>query len=142
VIRKITEQHRKEAGELVYKVVRDKKGELMSLFVNGTRECPDIFDWESGENKKAITLTYKEDRVISNGKLGIWCCTTLGGARWQAKHNGGGKLCQIYRVKPLGEPSFNYGTYGNDTTVLYPSIIMDKHIETVDNRVGINSGWE
>ena len=135
MISKITKEHREQAREKpVYKVVSAENGKLKSLFITGTKKNPEYISWSSGKRVVAIALTYKPDRVISNGELGIWCCETPEDAREQARSNGHGRLCEIYSVLPIGEPSKNTDGFGTPKTVLYPAIIMGEHIETVDKR--------
>lgn len=135
MIRKITQQHLEEAAtKPVYKVVRDEDGRLKSLFVTGTKKKPCSIDFYN--DITAVTLTYKPDRVISDGEYGIWCCKTLTEAYHQARWNGHGKLCRIYEVLPIGEPMEPPPSWIlNDGTILYPAVIMGKEpIETIDNR--------
>ena len=132
MIRKITPQHRKQAASTsVYKVVRVTNNDnLKSLVVNGTRKKPDEFA-DTGE---AVTLTYKPDRVISDGALGIWCCKTIRDAKNQAHYNGRHRLCRIYKVYPLGSLIPVPAGWEGPGIVLYPAIIMTDIFEVVDNR--------
>ena len=133
MIRKVTEQHRKDASKTpVYKVVRvEKGGRLRSLWVTGTKESPQ----KMIDSKPLIALTYSPNRVISNGRYGIWCTRNLGQALNQARHNGSRNLCKIYKVYPIGEPitpPVGWSDYG---TVLYPAVIMGSRcIKTIDRR--------
>lgn len=133
MIRKVTERHKAEANKTpVYKAVREgKNGRLRSLFITGTKRKPE----RMGAGLYAVALTYKEDRVISNGELGIWCCPTLGEARSQAYDNGQRELCRIYEVLPIGEPIQQpLGWFGTLGAVLYPAIILGEYVETLDLR--------
>lgn len=138
MIRRITQQHLEAAGkEPVYKVVRvEESGRLRSLWVDGTKEHPTSIPLV-GHRCEAVALTYKPDRVIGDGKYGIWCNTTLNGARHQAGNNGARELCQIYEAYPIGEAiQIPYG-WSDVHTVLYPAVIMGKQaIETIDLREG------
>lgn len=126
MIRKITEQHLKDASKKpVYKVVRvEEDSSLKSLWVRGTRKEPLMI--EAHDMKiSAYTLTYKPDRVVSNGRYGIWCCRTLGDAVKQADLNGGRNLCnKIFKAFPIGKPITPPETWGRNGTVLYPAVIM------------------
>ncbi len=135
MISKITKQHLKEAGKKpVYKVVRVENNILRSLWVEGTKECPDHI-WAGDENIPMVTLTYKPDRVISDGRYGIWCCETIKAAINQTDCNGGNGLCKIYKVYPIGQPIKPPPGWGiSEGTVLYPAVIMGECVKVVDNR--------
>ena len=126
MFRKTTKKDYERAGEPIYKVVHEeeKSGRLRSLIVG--RDCfyPD----------GAGALTYKPDRVISDGEYGIWCCDSLEYARNQARENGNYQLCRIHKVSPIGAPITTPEDWDEDGIILYPSIIMGELIETVDRR--------
>ena len=132
MFRKPTAKELKEARgqEPVYKVVREEEKKLKSLWVTGTKKNP---TWICGADA-AYELTYKENRLVANGKYGIWCCRTTRGAQGQASCNGLGKLCRIYKVMPIGNPITPPSGWGNEGIVLYPAIIMGDYIETIDTR--------
>ena len=132
MIRRITNKHRARAHtRSIYKVVKvEENGTLKSLWVKGTKKKPFRIDDES----YAVALTYKEDRVISDGKYGIWCCSTYEKAVKQARSNGCHKLCRIYKVYPIGRRITPPEGWCFPDAVLYPAIIMGKHIETIDDR--------
>jgi len=75
-----------------------------------------------------------EDRVISDGKLGIWCCATIEDARIQAITSGCHNLCRVYKVYPIGERIPTPEGWQTGGTVLYPAVIMDELYETIDRR--------
>jgi len=136
MIRKVTKQHLKEASEKpVYKVVQVKEdGSLISLWVKGTKKSP-LMLYANGETNPAYTLTYKPDRVVSDGRYGIWCCETLKDAINQALCNSRHNLCKIYKVLPIGEAITPPGTWEHGGTVLYPAIIMGSNcVKVIDRR--------
>lgn len=136
MIRKVTKQHLKDASTRpIYKVVREEEdGSLKSLWMVGTKKSPMLIEID-GKDVPAYTLTYKPDRVISDGRYGIWCCPTLEDAIHQADVNGSNKLCKIYEVYPIGKFIETPGTWGRSGTVLYPAVIMgSKCIKVIDHR--------
>lgn len=133
MIRKVTEQHLREVSEKpVFKVVRvEEDGRLRSLWVRGTKESPFVIEVH-GKKIRAYTLTYKQNKVISDGVYGIWCNETFEAAMSQAHGNGQGKLCQIYLAFPIGEPIIPPSGWGDFGTVLYPAVILGKCIRTIN----------
>ena len=135
MIRKITKQHLREASEEpVYKVVMEEKnGRLRSLWVVGTKKRPD-YAFAGSEDIPIYALTYKPDRVISDGRYGIWCCKTFEDAVCQASWNGYKRLCQVHKAYPIGMPIKPPPSWGHPGTVLYPAVIMGECVKTIDNR--------
>ncbi len=73
MLRKATKKDYEQAGEPIYKVVREEKsGRLRSLWIDGTKGKPTFFSYGM-----ALALTYKPHMVTANGEYGIWCCETL-----------------------------------------------------------------
>lgn len=129
MLSKPTEQQLEEARKKpVYKVVRVEGNRLKSLWVTGTEKHPTHIS-NVGE---AIALTYELGMVVSDGRYGIWCCTSLRAAKGQAHGNGCGRLCGIYKARPLGKPVRPPSGWGDFGTVLYPAIIMGELVTTLD----------
>ncbi|KKL72087.1 hypothetical protein LCGC14_2088390 [marine sediment metagenome] len=130
MLRKATKKDYKQAGEPIYKVVREEKsGGLRSLFIEGTKGRPAQFP-----HGMVFALTYKPHMVISDGDYGIWCCETLSSAKHQASINGPTQLCRIYKVKPIGTPIEPPAAWEENGQILYPAIIMGELVETIDRR--------
>ncbi len=135
MLRKATKKDYEQAGEPIYKVVREEKsGRLRSLFVEGTKRKPTLFS-----HSTALALTYKPHMVVANGEYGIWCCNSLPSVRHQASINGQQQLCRIYKVKPIGQPVTPPPFWVTKGVLLYPAIIMGELIETIDKRE-VNNG--
>ena len=110
-----------------------KPRRLKSLWVTGTERYPTVIELDSG-SALAYALTYSLNELTSNKNLGVWCCRTYENAIAQAKSNGEGEECQIYKVLPLGNPSNPPCYWGGAGTVLYPAIILSEYVETIDLR--------
>uniref|UniRef100_A0A6M3IP55 Uncharacterized protein n=1 Tax=viral metagenome TaxID=1070528 RepID=A0A6M3IP55_9ZZZZ len=108
----------------VYKAVSvQEDGKLMSLWV---REGTEVAIPVNGLRKltELKPLQYKPDHITSDGKYGIWCCTTLSGAKHQTISNGIGNTFRIYKAYPIGKQIINDTYFGDRYTILYPAILL------------------
>lgn len=126
--RKPTDGERYDASQCkpVYKVVRVEEGKLKSLWVKGTEDSPTICQNLGGEEFFGVAITYRREALSSDGRYGIFCCTTLKEAEIQMIANGHHLYCKIYEAYPVGREIFNDTGYGGNGTVLFPAVILGK----------------